>query len=75
MSGMEIGSEYLDQEIKKGLGEETKTWDEYWNYMLKDGIWADNWFVQATALFLELDYWIMDTSCSKEHPYFQVFIN
>ena len=65
----------LDQEIKKGLGEETKIWDEYWNYMLKDGIWADNWFVQATAFFLEMDYWIMDTSCSKEHPYFQVFIN
>ena len=63
-----------DQVIKKDLGEETKTWEEYWNHMLKDGIWADNWFVQATALFLEMDYWIMDTSCTKEHPYFQVCI-
>ena len=64
----------LDQVIKKDLGEETKTWEEYWNHMLKDGIWADNWFVQATALFLEMDYWIMDTSCNKKHPYFQVCI-
>ena len=64
----------LDQVIKKDLGEETKTWDEYWNNMLKDGIWADNWFVQATALFLEMNYWILDTSCSKKHPYFQVIL-
>ena len=64
----------LDQDIKKDLGEVTKTWDEYWNHMLKDGIWADNWFVQATALFLGMDYWIMDTACNKKHPYFKVTI-
>ena len=64
----------LDQEIKKDLGEETKNWEEYWNHMLKDGIWADNWFVQATALFLEMNYWILDTTCSKKNPYFQVII-
>ena len=40
--------------------------------MLKDGIWADNWFVQASALFLEMDIWIMDTTCTKKKPYFQV---
>ena len=62
----------LDQGIKKDLGEETKTWDEYWNHMLKDGIWADNWFVQVTALFLRMDFWIMDTKCTKKKPYFQV---
>ena len=47
----------LDQAIKKELGEETKVWDDYWNHMLKDGIWADNWFVHATAMFLEMDLW------------------
>ena len=62
----------LDQGIKKDLGEETKTWDEYWNHMLKDGIWADNWFVQVTAIFLRMDFWIMDTKCTKKKPYFQV---
>ena len=62
----------LDQDVKKDLGEESKTWDAYWNDMLKDGIWADNWFVQASALFLEMDIWIMDTTCTKKNPYFQV---
>ena len=62
----------LDQDIKRDLGEETKTWDGYWNYMLKDGTWADNWFVQACAMFLCMDYWIMDTTCTKEKPYFQI---
>ena len=62
----------LDQDIKRDLGEETKTWDDYWNHMLKDGIWADQWFVQATALFLNMDIWIMDTTCTKEKPYFSV---
>ena len=62
----------LDQVVKKDLGEETKTWEEYWNHMLKDGIWADNWFVQAAALFLKMDFWIMDTTCTKKKPYFQV---
>ena len=62
----------LDQDIKKNLGEEIRTWDNYWNHMLEDGIWADNWFVQACAMFLRMDYWIMDTTCTKERPYFQV---
>ena len=64
----------IDQAVKKDLGERTRTWNEYWNHMLMDGIWADSWFIQATAYFLGMDYWIMDTSCTKEHPYFQVFI-
>ena len=40
--------------------------------MLKDGIWADNWFVHATAMFLEMDLLIMDTTCTKKKPYFQI---
>ena len=62
----------LDQAIKRDLGEVTRTWDNYWNHMLKDGIWADNWFVQVTALFLDMDFWIMDTTCTKKNPYFQI---
>ena len=62
----------LDQVIKRDLGEETKTWQQYWNHMLKDGIWADNWFVQACAIFLSMNFWIMDTTCTKKKPYFQI---
>ena len=62
----------LDQAVRKDLGEETKSWDAYWLNMLQDGIWADNWFVQATALFLRMDFWIMDTTCTEKRPYFQV---
>ena len=62
----------LDQTIKRDLGEPTKTWPDYWNHMLKDGIWADQYFVQATALFLNMDIWIMDTTCTKKKPYFPV---
>ena len=62
----------LDQDIKRDLGEVTRTWDNYWNRMLKDGIWADNWFVQVTAMFLSMDFWIMDTTCTKERPYFEI---
>ena len=62
----------MDQVIRKSEGKETKTWDAYWKYMLKDGHWADNWYVQATALFLGMDYWIFDTTCTKNHPYFTI---
>ena len=62
----------IDQVIRKSEGKETRTWDEYWKYMLKDGHWADNWYVQASAFFLGMDYWIFDTTCSKEHPYFTI---
>ena len=62
----------LDQDIKRDLGEVTRTWDAYWKHMLKDGIWADNWFVQAAAMFLSMDFWILDTTCTKEKPYFQI---
>ena len=62
----------LDQAIKRDLGEVTKTWDNYWKHMLKDGIWADNWFVQAFAMFLSMDIWIMDTTCTKKKPYFSI---
>lgn len=62
----------LDQAIRRDLGEETRSWNDYWNNMLKDGIWADQCFVQASALFLNMDIWIMDTTCTKKKPYFPV---
>ena len=62
----------LDQAIKRDLGEQTKTWNDYWDHMLKDGIWADQWFVQACAMFLNMDFWIFDTTCTKKKPYFPV---
>ena len=62
----------LDQIVKRDKGEETKTWQEYWDHMLKDGIWADSWFIQATAWFLKLHLWIMDTRCTADEPYFTI---
>ena len=59
------------QQVRKSEGRDTKTWEEYWNYMLHDGHWADNWFVQATAYYLKVNLWIIDTSCNEEHPYFE----
>ena len=61
----------LLQQVRKAEGKETMTWEEYWNYMLHDGHWADNWFVQATAYYLKVNLWIVDTACNEEHPYFE----
>ena len=33
----------------------TRGWSTYWEDMLKDGEWADDSFVQATAFYLSLD--------------------
>ena len=49
-----------------------KSWEEYWEKMLHDCNWADGDFVQATAWFLKHDLWIVDTSCTEQHPFIKV---
>ena len=40
-------------------GHPTRGWSIYWDDMLKNGEWADDTFVQATAFFLNLDIFLV----------------
>ena len=40
-------------------GQPTRGWLTYWDDMLKNGEWADDTFVQATAFFLNLDFFLV----------------
>ena len=46
-----------------------ESWSQYWIRMKTDKIWVDYWFVQATAWYLQLDIWIVSTSCTESSPY------
>ena len=54
------------------VGEETKTWEEYWETMLIDNVWADGYFIRATAWYLHMDIQIMDTKCREDEPYYTI---
>ena len=58
-----------DQSVALVSGE---TWEEYWDKMEEDQMWVDSIFVQATAWYLKLDIWIIDTSCTDSNPYIKV---
>ena len=53
----------LNYEQKQGQlaqeGQLTRGWSIYWEDMLKNGEWADDTFVQATAFFLNLDIFLV----------------
>ena len=63
---------YIDQAAKAEAGEATKTWEEYWESMLNDTEWADGYFIQATAWYLEMEIQIMDTKCNEDDPYYTI---
>ena len=51
---------------------EKMSWQEYWRRMTNgkpDMLWADGWFIQLTAWYLEMTFFIMDTTCPKDMPY------
>ena len=48
----------------------TRGWSTYWEDMLKDGEWADDSFVQATAFYLSLDIClVIADSATNTHLY------
>ena len=62
----------VDQAAKAEAGEESKTWEEYWERMLVDTEWADGYFIRATAWYLNMEIQIMDTKCKKEEPHYTI---
>ena len=34
--------------------------------------WEDYWFIQATAWYLQIDIWIVATSCTENNPYIEI---
>ena len=45
-----------------------ETWDQYWQKMTQDKVWADYIFIQVTAWFLKHDIMIITTSNTEENP-------
>ena len=60
----------IDQAARVEAGEEGKTWEKYWENMLKDTEWADGYFLRATAWYLGMVLQIMDTKCNEKEPYY-----
>ena len=64
-------------EQKQGVrfqeGKTTRGWSTYWKDMLKNGEWADDTFVQATALYLSLDiFLVIADSATFDRPFAQI---
>ena len=49
-----------------------ETWEQYWRRIVKDQVWVDYIFIQATAWYLQLDIWIVDTGCTEKDPYIRI---
>ena len=62
----------LDQVAKAADNEETETWEEYWERLMRDNEWADSYFIRATALYLNMTIQIMETEAKKETPYYSI---
>ena len=60
-------------EQKQGVlaqqGKSTRGWSTYWEDMVKNGTWADDIFVQATSLYLNLDiFLVIADSATYDRP-------
>ena len=55
-----------------GAIEPYDSWNQYWQKMARDRAWVEYWFVQATAWYLQMDIFIVATSCTEKDPYIQI---
>ena len=58
-----------EENVATATGE---TWCQYWIKMIRDQVWVDYIFIQATAWYLQMDIWIVDTGCTEESPYIRI---
>ena len=58
--------------VAKSARLHSESWNQYWQSMLKEGKWADAYFVQATAAFLNMDLMIVDTACNEKNPFYTI---
>ena len=49
-----------------------RTWEEYWNTMIRNYEWVDYIFIQSTAWYLRHDIIIVTTSSTEQHPYMTI---
>ena len=49
-----------------------KTWEEYWEVMLRNYEWVDYIFIQSTAWYLNHDIIIVTTASREDHPYITI---
>ena len=49
-----------------------KSWNEYWNVMIRNYEWVDYVFIQSTAWYLKHDIVIVTTSSTEQHPYMTI---
>ena len=51
---------------------DNKTWEKYWEVMLRNYEWVDFIFIQSTAWFLNHDIIIITTTSTDDHPYITI---
>ena len=56
-TSFEFSQQNIHLENVRGL--QRRTWEKYWEDMRKDGEWADDTFIQATALYVNMDILII----------------
>ena len=62
----------IDQAAKAEVGEQSETWEVYWQKILKHTEWADGYFIRATAWYLQMVIQIMDTKCKEDEPFYRI---
>ena len=58
------------QEILANI--DNKTWEEYWEVMIRNYEWVDYIFIQATAWYLRHDILIILTTSSENRPFITI---
>ena len=51
---------------------DNRSWNEYWEVMIRNYEWADYIFIQSTAWFLGYDIIIVTTTSTESHPYITI---
>ena len=60
----------VDKIAREAVGEKVKTWEDYWKNMEREVVWADSWFIQSTAWYLNMEIKIIDTAGNDDRPYY-----
>ena len=51
---------------------DNRSWNEYWEVMIRNYEWVDYIFIQSTAWFLGYDIIIVTSTCTERHPYITI---
>ena len=60
------------ENVQIPLRNDGRSWNDYWEWMSQDKVWADDIFIQATAWYLELDIKIITFTSTPANPFMTI---